>query len=350
MKTVEPRHPKPRAAEYTVEYATLNGLEEVAAEELRQSVRPVGSVSRPRPGFLRVGLADLSLAERPRVSGVAYLTRHYPVSRPRALLGNEHLTALVADVREVVGRLPGGFTSLRISAAGAESAVLQRLAAEVAAAVALPTDAEGGDLVIRVFPEENGWTTGVRLTPRPLSARPWQTPGFAGALEATVAAAMIRLSQPEPDDVFVDACCGSGTIAIERSLAGPARLVVGVDTDAGALGAFARNIASARPENVLAVRGDATRLPLDTGTASVVAANPPWGHQMGTDTSTRLLYPALLEEAARVTAPGARFVLLSHQVRLTQDLLAVMSQWSVLTEHRVAMRGHHPRIWVLRHR
>ena len=339
--------PRPDRVGHIVEFGTLAGLEDLAAEELREVLGPGSPVDETRSGSLRVQLSDLGLAGRPRIAGVAYLVRPFAVPRPRALLGNQQLDALVGDVRLVAENSESPFTGLRVSAAGAESPVMRRLASALGEAMGLPVDPEDGDLVVRVYPDAGGWTAAVRLTPRPLSARRWHVAGFQGALEATVAAAMVRLSQPGDRDVFVDPCCGSGTIAIERDLVGPARAVVGVDLDGRALDALGRNIAAAGSA-VTAVRGDATRLPFGSGQVSVLATNPPWGHQMGSPATTRRLYPAMLAEAARVLAQDGRLVLLSHQVRRTQEVLADSRDWRIEAERRVALRGHHPRIWVLR--
>jgi tRNA (guanine6-N2)-methyltransferase len=339
--------PRPPRRAHTVEFATLVGLEDLAAEELGELLQHRVPVDRTRPGFLRVQLPDLSLADRPRIAGVAYLVSHFEVPRPRALLGSQHLDTLTGELRYVVGRLPGGFSGVRLSAAGASSPVMRRLAATLAEAVGLPVDPDDGDLVVRVYPDAGGWTAAVRLTPRPLSARPWQVVGFPGALESTVAAAMVRLGRPAADDVFVDPCCGSGTIAIERAFAGPARGVLAVDLDARALRALKNNIAAAGSVAVTPIHGDASRLPFGTAQVSAMAANPPWGHQMGTQELTRELYPAMLAEAARVTTSGSRFVLLSHQVRWTQRVLAESLHWNIEGHRRLTLRGHHPRIWAL---
>jgi tRNA (guanine6-N2)-methyltransferase len=332
---------------HTVEFGTLVGLEDLAAEELGELLEGRVPVDRTRPGFLRAQLPDLSLAELPRIAGVAYLVSHFEVPRPKALLGSQHLDALVGGLRQVVGRHPGRFTGVRVSAAGASSPVMQRLAAALAEAVGLPVDPDDGDLVVRVYPAEGGWTAAVRLTPRPLSARPWHVAGFPGALESTVAAAMVRLGRPAADDVFVDPCCGSGTIAIERASAGPARGVLAVDLDTHALRALTNNIAAAGSVPVTPIHGDASRLPFGAAQVSAMAANPPWGHQMGTQELTREPYPALLAEAARVTSSGSRFVLLSHQVRWTQQVLAESLHWRIEGERRLTLRGHHPRLWTL---
>lgn len=64
----------------------------------------------------------------------------------------------------------------------------------------------------------DGWDVLVRLSTFPLSARSWRAEGYHAAVNATVAAAMVRLSQPRSGDRVVNLMCGSGTILVERLL------------------------------------------------------------------------------------------------------------------------------------
>ena len=57
-----------------------------------------------------------------------------------------------------------------------------------------------------------------------------------------------------------------------------------------------------------------------------------------------------MREAARVARRGARFVLLTHEVRLMESVLAEVEAWETLAIRRVALGGLHPRIFVLRRR
>ena len=344
--------PASSAAQSTaVEIAVIPGIEDIAADEIVQVIRPNDPIRIPRPGTIVLSGVDPGRVLTLRTAGVAYLTRDFRIPRPRALLGSQHFLLLVDLVQTVLG---GGvtFSALRLSAAGAQSAVLQRLAEELAIAVGLPVDQRDGDLVVRVFRgSAGGWTVGVRLTPRPLSARPWRRPDFQGALEATVGAAMVRLSAPHQDDVFADLCCGSGTITAERLLLSACKTAIAVDVADDALEAASTNFRSAGVRGgVSVVKCDATCLPLGGGTVTSACANPPWGHQMGNNAWNQTLYPRLLAEAARVVRADHRFVILTHEIRLTQRLLANHTDWTVLSERRISLRGHHPRIWVLRRR
>jgi hypothetical protein len=55
----------------------------------------------------------------------------------------------------------------------------------------------------------------------------------------------------------------------------------------------------------------------------------------------------VLAEAARLAAPGARFVLISHEVRLMESLLAKSPFWATLQVHKIWLGGLNPRIFVL---
>ena len=65
------------------------------------------------------------------------------------------------------------------------------------------------------------------------------------ALNAAVAYAMNVLTQPKPDDVYLNMGCGSGTLLIERVAAGEVKSIVGYDNDPIALECAGKNIEAA---------------------------------------------------------------------------------------------------------
>jgi demethylmenaquinone methyltransferase / 2-methoxy-6-polyprenyl-1,4-benzoquinol methylase len=107
--------------------------------------------------------------------------------------------------------------------------------------------------------------------------------------------ATIRLAGVGPGDVVVDLGCGTGDMCDLAAAAG-AR-VIGVDFAAGMLAAAIR-----RGTPGTFVRADAGRLPLGTGSATVVTS----AFAVRNFVSLHLV----LGEAARVLAPGGRIALL----------------------------------------
>jgi 23S rRNA G2445 N2-methylase RlmL len=70
---------------------------------------------------------------------------------------------------------------------------------------------------------------------------------------------------------------------------------------------------------------------------------------MGSHQDNLALYPAVLREAARVAAPGAAMLLVTHELRLFQRCLpAARRWWSVQQAVQVYQKGHHPMIYLLR--
>jgi hypothetical protein len=284
------------------------------------------------------------------VQSVAHVA-WFDVPRPRALLGDQHrrrLAGLIDWVRAL--HPPDAFQTLALSAAGAESAVLTRLMTELAAATGLRRAEREGDLLLRLRrpPDAAGWEVLVRLTPRPLATRAWRVCHWPGALNATVAAVMADLTRPRPGDVVLNIGCGSGTLLIERLAAGPARRAIGCDTDAAALDCARRNAAAAGCVNAAEWQPwDARALPLPDASVDAVLGDLPFGHLVGSHADNLTLYPTLLAEAARVARPGARCVLISHEVRLMERLLTGSADWAVETVLRLALATLRPRVYVL---
>jgi hypothetical protein len=69
---------------------------------------------------------------------------------------------------------------------------------------------------------------GLRLTDRTMRHRTYKIANLPASLRPTIARAMVHLSQPAPDDIFLDPMCGAGTLLIERALAGRYALLQGV--------------------------------------------------------------------------------------------------------------------------
>ena len=343
------KRPQPFACEAEV----AEGLEGFAREELRerfpQHARLMQQGERGIVGFSYSG--DLRALSKLRTIEAVFLVQGYDVPRPKALLGDANFRRLVQQVQSVLDLYPGQFSSLYLSAAGAHTPVMQRIKHDLARQLHLEAASEKGDTLLRIRPgRDGGWETLVRLTPRPLSTRSWRVCNYEASLNATVAHVMALLTTPTAQDTFVNLGCGSGTLLIERLAVKRARRVIGVDSSAAQLECTATNLAASggRDTAVQLLQADMTQTPLPAACTDAVCADLPFGQRVGSHQQNQRLYPRVLDEAARISRVGGRLVLITHEIRLMEQLATQMQFWAVERQLRVTLRGLHPAIYLLR--
>jgi tRNA (guanine6-N2)-methyltransferase len=337
-----------------VECEVLPGLEPFCADEVRRVLGRRAALAEgagTSSGAVRFTLSGSPRAALElRTAVAAYAVVAVPGRRPSALLGDTTLFDRVDAVRRMHPQ--GTFSSFRLSAPGRDSAALRKLRDALTARTGLVEDPEDGELFLRVRhggEPAGGWEALVRLSPRPLSARAWRRFNLPGALNATIAAAMVELSRPRAADRVLNLMCGSGTILAERLARGPAALAVGCDLDQLALAGTRDNLVAAGAASAVLARMDATALPLADGSFGVLLVDLPYGHRMGSHQENATLYPAVLAEAARVTEPGGVMVAVTHELRLFERCLGAAERWwSVERSVQVYQKGHHPVIYLLR--
>jgi len=286
-----------------------------------------------------------------RTVQAVYTVRHYPVPRPKALLGDQHFKRMLADIAAARDLAPTeSFRTLTISAAGSDSSVMMRLKDELTTRTGLEATEEEGDLLLRVRRPliGEGWEVLTRLSPRPLATRAWRVCNREGALNAAVAAAMAMLTMPMPEDHVLNLMCGSGTLLIERLAAETCASAIGYDIDPTALDCAAQNVMAAGFADHIKLRqGDIRDLPHPARSADVICADLPFGNLVGSHEGNVALYPVLLQEAARVAKPGARAAFITGEVRLMDGLLDGSPLWSTDQVIRVGLGGLHPRLYLL---
>ena len=284
------------------------------------------------------------------------LVRSFPVPRPKALLGHQHFGGLLAMISEARALWPPDrFATLRIGAAGDDSPVMLRLAEELAQHTGLRPTADEADLLLRLRPAPEGWQALVRLSPRPLATRPWRVCNMPGALNASVAHVLMRLTEPRPGDRVLNMACGSGTLLIERLALESARQIIGCDTALAALACATQNIAAARghelaPNQPVQLEAwDATATPLPDASVDVICADLPFGQLIGTHRQNETLYPQIFAEVTRLAAPNARLALISHELRLLeQAAVPFAADWQIDQIVRVRTSGMTPGMYVWR--
>jgi tRNA (guanine6-N2)-methyltransferase len=336
--------------DYEAEIA--EGLLPIASKEIAALIDKEGSIGRSHrpdalPFYYRGNFQKLLALKK--VIAVYRLLR-FELPRPKALLGHQHFQRIIEALRLILAH--DRFQTLYISAAGSESSVMLRLKQELAQALNLKIAQEEGDLLLRLrrSPGKDAWELLIRLSPRPLASRGWRVCNYQGALNASVASAMISLLNPTPRETFLNIACGSGTILIERAQEMPALHLFGLDNSQEALLCAQQNIQAAACENIELIHGDATQLPFAAASMDNLAADLPFGQLIGSHSENQKLYPALLQEAARLARTGARFVVISHEVKLMEQCLKASKAWAVLQQQMVTLTGLHPRIFLLERR
>jgi tRNA (guanine6-N2)-methyltransferase len=349
------RTPRPLGERATYELEVLPGLEPLAADEAHQRAG-ARAIPTGRPGRLTItsGAAAGDLLALRSVVAV-HAVESFDVRHPAALLPPANLARIRAQVERAIALHPSGsFSTLRLSAAGADSMELIRLADEVAEPFGLRQVREAAQLVLAVRRgPEGGWETLVRVSPRPLSARPWRICNLPGALDATAANAMIRLAGLRPGERFLNLASGSGTLLIERLALGPARLAVGVELDPKAVDCARRNLEAAGADGAEMLRADLRALPFADRSFDTVVVDLPFGMLMGGPQANRTLYAAALDGAARALVPGGALVAITAGWRLLDALLADRPRfWQVERALRISIpfRGGYvkPTIYLLR--
>ena len=183
---------------------------------------------------------------------------------------------------------------------------------------------------------------GLRLSDKRMRHREYKSEHVPASLRPSAAAALVWLTDPQPDDVFVDPTCGAGTLLAERAAFGPARCIVGGDISPIALHAARRNTRAAL------LRWDAGRLPLRSGSVDAIACNPPFGKKIGTREGAHALHPRLLREAARLLRPGGRAVFVTSEYDAMRDALRAVPDLTLDRGYSVALLGEWGRVYLVR--
>lgn len=193
---------------------------------------------------------------------------------------------------------------------------------------------------------------GIRLTDRTTRHRFNKPIELKASLRPSVAAAMIHLTQPTDDDIFLDPMCGSGTLVMERRYAGAYGQMLAGDIVRDHVWATQQNVLALRkepPVNFGTLHASATQLPLAAGSITKVATNLPFGKQIGSPKALKKLYPAFFGELERVLGENGRAVVLSSEFDLVKDAVRGCPNLEILTGYSIAVLGQWGRIYIIRH-
>lgn len=332
-------------------FETAPGIEDIAQDEIQQVLQRQVNLIKIRPGELRLNepVAHRVFHDLRTVYAV-YLGLHYAVPRPKALLGHQNFTQLTERIQDVVkAGKPATFSTIMLNAAGSESRVMQRIIQGLAKTLQLSVD-DAADLLIRIrkSPRSSGWDVLIRTTPRPLSTRDYRRVNYEGALNAVVARALWHLIPDvvQHDAIILNVASGSGTILIESDKT-PDTVKIGLDNNPQAIQAAQVNANAQNRDDLVWCQGDAVSMPLGNASVDVLIADLPFGNLISDHEENQRFYPLLFQDAARVARPNAPFLILTHEIKLMEQILAKNSHWTKIFERRINLRGLHPRIYLL---
>lgn len=330
---------------YTIELATWPGLLPALIDEIESAKIPY-SVEQSRHAVLIDQRQLWPLRWPVRCAQSAFVVLDFAVPRPKALLGQQYFDEIIRTAQSIMQ--VHRFATVQLDAAGSDSTIMQRIVTEVSQRLNLQIVTSEGDFVVRIRPSARGWQVLLRLTPRPLGTRSWRVCNMPGALNAVVAAAMVRWAGIYDDDRILNVGSGSATLLIERAQMGAAAQLIGCDVSADARMCAAQNISAAKLQSHIEIHDwDATTLPLADGAVDLMMADLPFGQLIGSHNSNTRLYPAVIREAQRVLSPRGRMVLISHEIRLLYQTLIAMDTFQIVDELQVEVGGMHPVMYLV---
>lgn len=171
-----------------------------------------------------------------------------------------------------------------------------------------------------------------------------------GELRPELANVLCRLSEPAPDELFLDPFSGSGAIPIQRAKFFPKGLVIASDADEQKVNSLkARIKALGLTKRVVVRRDDALSLTrYQPGSIHKIVTDPPWGHFAQTSSPITDFYARMITEFSRVLRPGGRCVILTGEtLALDNALDAHPSRLAAAQRFNILLSGKKAGVYVL---
>lgn len=162
----------------------------------------------------------------------------------------------------------------------------------------------------------------------------------AASLTPPVAHALVWASHPQEGDVFIDPCCGSGTILAER-LHYPFTYIGGGDIDLNAVSAAKNNL---KEMPVEVNQWNAKQLNFKDDSIPKVVTNLPFGKQISSQKAVEKTNQAIVEEIYRILMPQGKAVILSNGWDLLQKAEAI--GFTLERKFDLSLKGLHPTLYV----
>jgi 23S rRNA G2445 N2-methylase RlmL len=158
---------------------------------------------------------------------------------------------------------------------------------------------------------------GIRLTKTPNYEKTLRK----GELRPELAHILCLLSEPKPDDVFLDPFAGSGAIPVERTTF-PYSEIVAADKDSKAYKYLKERVD--RLKKRIKVRNwDAINLQeVENSTIDKIVTDPPWGIYEQNKFDLPDFYKKMVKEFLRITKKGGLIVILTAQKELFEEIMS----------------------------
>jgi 23S rRNA G2445 N2-methylase RlmL len=196
------------------------------------------------------------------------------------------------------------------------------------------------DIAIRLDIDGDSCSVYRQLTSPQMRFRGDSFRSVPGGIRPSLAHCLVRLSEPQSDDIFYDPFCGAGTIPFERS-AYKSKKIFASDIDHDILEIARRNIGSA----AIVFQANAVRTKMKDRGVDKVVANMPWGKQIKVH-DISALYRGFLCELKRMLSPRGKAVILTDQVSAIETLCAEM-ELTCSHAAELSLHGSHPVIFII---
>ncbi len=180
---------------------------------------------------------------------------------------------------------------------------------------------------------------GIRLSDKTMRHRTYKQEHMPASLRPSMAAALVRLADLQPEQRMIDPMCGAGTILAEQFAVSRKKDKVdifGGDVEMEALRNTRANLKHYPDARLLC--WDAQQLPLAGNSADRIVSNPPFGKQIGKQEDIGAFYKHLVREFNRILKIDGKAILLVSDFLALRQAAGVF-HWRMLRKYNVRVLG-----------